>query len=113
MWKGSYEGREVAFKSIRGITLSDATARLKRKSVGGGAITTQSNNSINTGAFSPSCSERNFLHSVVFISGLRALIHAEGSARVLSDDIPETTRPISCSAVVVCGTGIIAILDES
>ena len=31
VWKGSYEGREVAFKSIRGTTLSDDTARLKRK----------------------------------------------------------------------------------
>ena len=31
VWKGSYEGREVAFKSISGTSLSDDTARLKLK----------------------------------------------------------------------------------
>ena len=31
VWKGTYEGREVAFKCIRGSTLSDNAARLKRK----------------------------------------------------------------------------------
>jgi hypothetical protein len=31
VWKGTYDGREVAFKSIRGSTLSDDAARLKRK----------------------------------------------------------------------------------
>lgn len=31
VWKGNYNGREVAFKSIRGSTLSDDAARLKRK----------------------------------------------------------------------------------
>ncbi|KAF9647564.1 kinase-like protein [Thelephora ganbajun] len=31
VWKGSYDGREVAFKSIRGSTQTDDVARLKRK----------------------------------------------------------------------------------
>jgi len=31
VWKGTHEGREVAFKSIRGSTLSDDTARSTRK----------------------------------------------------------------------------------
>ena len=31
VWKGTYGGREVAFKTIRGSTLSDDAARLKRK----------------------------------------------------------------------------------
>ena len=31
VWKGTYKEREVAFKSIRGGTLSDDAARLKRK----------------------------------------------------------------------------------
>ena len=31
VWKGTYEGKEVAFKTIRGSTLSDDAARSKRK----------------------------------------------------------------------------------
>lgn len=31
VWKGTYDGKEVAFKSIRGSTLTDDAARLKRK----------------------------------------------------------------------------------
>jgi hypothetical protein len=31
VWKGIYNGREVAFKTIRGSTMSDDAARLKRK----------------------------------------------------------------------------------
>jgi len=34
VWKGTYKDKEVAFKSIRGSTLSDDAARLRRK-VGG------------------------------------------------------------------------------
>ena len=31
VWKGTYNGREVAFKSIRGSILADDAVRLKRK----------------------------------------------------------------------------------
>lgn len=31
VWKGTHDGKEVAFKSIRGSSLSDDAARLKRK----------------------------------------------------------------------------------
>ena len=31
VWKGTHEGKEVAFKSLRGSTLSDDTTRSKRK----------------------------------------------------------------------------------
>jgi len=49
-------------------------------------------------------------------------MHAEGSVRALLDDIPEMTRSISCSDVVVvvvvvvtivCGPDIGAVVDGS
>ena len=64
-------------------------------------IITQSNNWINANAFSPPCVERNSFPSSVFMSGLRTLMHAAGSARALVDDISEMIRSISWLAVVV------------
>jgi len=85
-----------------------------RSKIRGIKIATQSNNSINTNALSPSCVERNFLPSDVFRSGLRALIHVEGSVRARLDDIPEIAHSISCSVmVVVRGTEVCTIVDGS
>lgn len=64
-------------------------------------MVTQSNKSINTDAFSPTCLERNFLPPAVARSGLSRLMHVEGSARDRLDVISEMTRSISCTFMVV------------